>query len=416
MRSKLHGYSGEFPRDFWILIGATFIDRLGGALLFPFFALYVTARFSVGMTEVGVLFAIFSIAGFGGSILGGALTDRFGRRWMIMFGLVVSAGSSVLMGLVDDLNLFYLLAAFVGLLSNAGGPAQQAMVADLLPEDKRAEGFGLVRVVANLAVTVGPAIGGLLAAQSYLLLFIIDAITSLITAVIVYLALPETKPEAVDGQPSQSLWSTLGGYGAVAKDQVFMAFMLMSILGIMVYTQMNSSLSVYLRDVHGVSVQGFGYILSLNAAMVVLFQFYVTRKVSRYRPMLLMAVGMLLYAIGFAMYGFVHRYLFFLVAMVIITIGEMIIAPVGQALAAKFAPEDMRGRYMAVYGFSYAIPFAVAPLLAGLIMDNFNPDWVWYLSGSLGVVSALGFVWLAGKSSERLAIVQREAVGETALP
>ena len=143
MLSRITNTYRDFPVTFWTLIGASFIDRLGGALLFPFFALYVTARFGVGMTEVGVLFAIFAISSIFGGILGGAATDRFGRRSALLFGLLTSAISSLAMGLTSDLNTLYLLAAFVGLLSNTAGPAQQAMIADLLPEKQHTEGYGV---------------------------------------------------------------------------------------------------------------------------------------------------------------------------------------------------------------------------------------------------------------------------------
>ncbi len=83
--------ANTFPRTFKIIIITTFIDRLGGSMLFPFFALYLTDRFEVGLSEVGWLFLIFSITGFIGSFAGGALTDRFGRRKMIIFSLVASS-------------------------------------------------------------------------------------------------------------------------------------------------------------------------------------------------------------------------------------------------------------------------------------------------------------------------------------
>ncbi len=105
-----------------------------------------------------------------------------------------------------------------------------------------------------------------------------------------------------------------------------------------------------------------------------------------------MAAGTFLYAIGFAMYGFVSVYSLFMLAMVIITIGEMIVAPVGQALVAKFAPEEMRGRYMAVFGISWGIPFAIGPYLAGLILDNYDPRWLWYIAGVIGLLAVFGFL------------------------
>ncbi len=407
MIAKLRSVYHEFPGTFWTLMGASFIDRLGGALLFPFFTLYVTEHFSVGMTEAGILFAVFSISSVVGSILGGAMTDRFGRRGMMIFGLITSALSSLAMGFVNDLYLFYAIAAFVGLLSNAGGPAQQAMVADLLPEEKLSQGYGIWRVLANLAVTIGPALGGFLASRSYFILFVSDAVGSVITAVIVFAVLPETKPEKAVGQPEESIGQTFMGYTAVLRDAVFMAFILISILTTLVYVQMNSALAVYLRDVHAVSTQRFGYILSLNAAMVVLFQFWITRRASKRPPLLVIAVGTALYAVGFAMYGFVASYALFLLAMVVITVGEMLVSPTSQALAAQFAPGEMRGRYMAMYGFSWAIPFAAGPLLAGLIMDNANPDWVWYASGIVGLTAVGGYVILHRAVGGEIAVGRR---------
>jgi MFS family permease len=399
----------EYPGQFWILVGASFIDRLGGAMLFPFFTLYMTSKFGISMTQVGVFFGLFALSSVVGSMIGGALTDRFGRKGMLLFGLIMSALSAILMGITNQIEVFLLVVIVVGMLADAGGPAQQALVADLLPEDKRAEGFGILRVVFNLAVVIGPLIGGLLATQNYLLLFIADAIASSITAVVVFVALKEpqrSQPE--EGKPQESILQTFAGYGVALRDKAFVWFLGASALMVLVYIQMNTTLAVFLRDNYGVNEQGFSYILALNAAMVVLFQFPITRRVGRYRPLLVMTAGTLLYAVGFAMYGFVSLYFFFLVAMVIITIGEMMVSPVGQAIVTQFAPEDMRGRYMAVFGFSWVIPFAIGPLLAGLVLDNLNPNWLWYAAGLLGIVAAAAFYLLEQRVDKaRWAVVER---------
>ena len=396
----------EYPRQFWILVGAMFIDRLGGALLFPFFSLYITKKFGVGMTQVGILFGVFAGTGLISSLLGGALTDRMGRKGILMFGLVMSALSALLMGLMNSFIPFVLVTVVVGLLADVGFPAQQAMVADLLTDEKRTQGFGILRVVANLAVTFGPMIGGLLAARSYLLLFIIDAVTSVITAGVVYIAIKETRAPPKEDEPLETLGQTFAGYFRVFKDTAFTWFIVASMLMVLVYMQMNTTLGVYLRDVHGISEQAYGYILSLNAAMVVLFQFPITRRITKYRPMSIMVVGTLLYAVGFGMYGFFSAYIFFLLAMAIITIGEMLVSPVSQAIVARLAPEDMRGRYMATYGFSWVIPSAIGPLLAGLTMDYIDPNWVWYGAGLLGVVAAGAYYYLEVRTgSARWAVI-----------
>lgn len=393
--SKWRSTYNEFPRTFWIVVTTTFIDRLGGSMLFPFFAFYITKRFNVGLSEVGVLFLIFSITSFIGSFSGGALTDRFGRRKMIIFSLVASSLSTAAMGLVNTLEGFFIIGFVSGLFTDVGGPAQQAIIADVLPEEKRAQGFGIIRVTFNLAVVFGPILGGLIAARSYMALFLIDAVISIISAIIVYLTIPETKPAPHEHEVPETFGQTLLGYGKVLRDRIFMMFILASMLSAFVYMNMNVTLGVFLRDNYGIPEDGYAYILSINAAMVVLFQFWITRRIEKRPPMLIMALGTLLYAVGFAMYGFVGTYGLFILAMVIITVGEMLVAPVGQALVASFAPEQMRGRYNAIFGnLAWGVPFAIGPWLAGLIVDNVDPNWLWYACGIVGMLSVIGYLIL----------------------
>ncbi|MGD8997999.1 MAG: MFS transporter [Anaerolineae bacterium] len=390
LRAVYYGYPGQF----WVLILGTFIDQVGGALIYPFLTLYVTRKFNVGMTEVGLVFGLFSISSVVGSTFGGALTDRLGRKAMLIFGLVTSASATLMMGLANSLAFFLVSAVLVGLLAHSGVPAQQAMVADLLPPEKRTQGFGILRVVGNLAVAIGPAIGGFLAAQSYLLLFVCDVVVSLVAAAVLTFTIRETRPEPSEGEVEQTMVQTLSGYRHVLRDVIFVAFMLASVLKAFVAMQLTTTLPVFLRDVHGVSEQGFGYVLSLNAAMVVLLQFPIARWISRYRPLLMLATGMALYALGYGLYGFVGSYVLFLVAVATLTVGEMMTAPVSQSLVTRLAPEDMRGRYMAVYGFSWVIPSAVGPTLAGLVMDNADPRWLWYGTFVIGLIAAVLFVML----------------------
>jgi MFS family permease len=399
MFKKLKHLFTEFPNTFKVLTFATFIDRLGSFLLFPFFSFYITNHFGVGMTEVGLLFSIFSAGNIIGGMIGGVLADKYGRRAIILIGLIVSGLGSILMGLVNDLRLFFIIAAFLGTIGNFGGPARQAMVADLLPTEKQPEGFGILRVAVNLSATIGPVFGGILAGQSYMWLFIADAVSSLLTALIVFIVIPETKPQKQDFEKEETIMKTIIGYKEVLKDGLYVLFLSVSAITVLVYMQLNSTLSVFLRDVHGFPEPNFGFLLSMNAAMVVLFQFWISRKISKYAPMKMIALGTFFYMVGFGMYGFVSETYMFFVAMAILTVGEMIAMPIGQAAAASFAPEDKRGRYMAAYGFHWAIPNLFGVLLAGLVMENIGPNWVWYFAGILSFIAMIGF-WLLHNVSE----------------
>src|SRR4026209_184170 len=211
MFTRLKKIYYEFPRLFWVIVGVRFVDGIGGTLLFPFFALYITQKFNVGMTEAGILLGISSLFGLVGSIFGGALTDKFGRKQLILFGLVFSAISTLGFGLANDLNILYPLVIVVGLLSSVSHPAHEAMIADILPEEKRQEGFGILRVVANFSWIIGPTIGGFLASRNFFLLFVIDSIISCMVAVVIYRTIPETKPEPQAHEKGESFLKTLAG-------------------------------------------------------------------------------------------------------------------------------------------------------------------------------------------------------------
>jgi predicted MFS family arabinose efflux permease len=384
----------EYPRAFWIYNIIVFIDRLGGFMLYPFFALYLTQKYEIGMATVGLIFAVFSLTGMVGSALGGAIADRMGRKTVIIFSLILSSLSALGMGLAPTIGIFLAIVVLVGTLSSIGHPAHEAVVADLLPPEKRAEGYGIIRVVFNIAVIIAPPIAGLLISNSYLTLFIVDAAISLICASIVLFALPETKPQVHAHAEPETMKQTFAGYGRVFKDTPFLAFIGVTVMMTLVYMNMNSTLGVYLRDQHTVPEFRYAMLLSINAIMVVFMQFWVTRRLQSYRPFLMMAAGSLLYAIGFAMYGFVTGFALFVTAMIVITIGEMVVTPFQQSLVASFAPEDMRGRYMAVSGLSWSISFTVGPYLAGLLLESSNPSLLWAFCGIIGMLATFGFIVL----------------------
>jgi len=391
---KLVGIYHEYPRAFWMVVIVNFIDRLGTSLLLPFFALYMTKRFNVGMETAGALFAVWTTSSFIGSFPGGALTDRLGRKGMIILGLVATSLSHLALGLVDTLTLFFIFGFIAGIFTDIASPAYQAVVADLLPEQKRAQGYGIVRVAINVSAALGPAIGGFIATRSYLILFIIGAVISLIAAIVVFFILPETRPQAQPGAGQETTAASFGGYLRILRDAPFMIFTAISVMAWLAYINLTTTLGVFLRNAHGIPETGYGWLLSLNAALVVLFQFPITRRVEKRPPMALMAIGAAMLGVGFAMYGFFSTYTMFVAAMLVITLGEMIMLPVSNALVVKFAPEDMRGRYSFMYSISWGIAYAAGPYLAGLIMDNTNPNSLWYVCGILGLTAALGFVFL----------------------
>jgi MFS family permease len=418
MLQKLKTTYAEFPRLFWVLVATFFVDTIGSTLLFPFFALYITQKFSVGMTQAGVLLGLSSLFGLIGSIIGGALTDRFGRRRMILAGLACSALSSLSFGLAEEINILYFLIIIIGLLSRIANPAYDAMLVDILPRTKQQEGFGITRVTFNLAWIFGTALGGLIATRSFLALFLIDAFISTLLTIVLYFYLPETQPQQPTAHETEQepFVKTIAGYRFVLRDVAYLSFTLAVMISLLVYQQQYGSLAVYLRDIHHISSQNYGVMLSVAGLEVVLFQIWISRTIRRYPPFLMMGFGTLFFVAGFTMFGFVQGILSFLFCIILITIGEMITFPTNRVIVASFAPTELRGRYMAIFDLGWALPATVGPAAAGMILDNYNPDLLWYWGGLFCVISAIGFydlhLWLGEQA--RFAPVPAETEASTA--
>ncbi len=142
--------------------------------------------------------------------------------------------------------------------------------------------------------------------------------------------------------------------------------------------------------------------------MVVFLQYPITRIVSKGSPMIMASLGAFLYVIGFGLYGFVSDVPWFFIAMVIITIGEMVITPVSQTITVRLASKDKRGRYMAVGGLSWMIPSLFGIILAGLVMENMNPNWVWYFGAIFMLIATGGYLLLIKMTSRRFKEIDEE--------
>ena len=185
------------------------------------------------------------------------------------------------------------------------------------------------------------------------------------------------------------------------RDRPFVALCGVFVLATMPAAIMMMLLAVYAKENFGVPESQYGFIMATNAAMVVLFQYAVTRRSQAYPPLQVLALGAFFYAIGAGSVALGGGFWGFWLSMVILTIGELLIAPTGTAVAANLAPPDMRGRYMGLYGITWGVAFGIGPVIAGYLNDNVAPRAIWIFALAAGLMAAAGFLLLRRKLAGR---------------
>jgi MFS family permease len=387
--SRIRGTISEYPLQFWVLFCQRFIGAVGGSLVWPFLTVYLRQRLEIPLTTVGLLFAISSGVGLFSQAIWGPVVDRYGRKVAMVAGL--SNEVVVMMGfaLLGSLDAYAVLIAMSGLIEPASRIGSDAMIADLVEPAKRTSAYALLRMVSNAGVAIGPAVGGFLAATSYLLTFSSAAVGATIALLLVVILVRETKPELTEAEENEAKGR---GYVYIFQDLRFISFCLASILLWMAYEPFMQLLPVYMKESYGILESGFGLIMTVNALMVVLFQFAVTRVTERYRDAYVMAAGAFWTGLGALAAAVANNFWLFLLSMVILTIGELIWAPTSISFVARIAPIDMRGRYMGIYGMVGGIAWGLGPVASGYVYDNIAPVAVWYLTLGLATVGTVAFL------------------------
>ena len=362
-----------------------------GSIVFPFLALYLHNERGLSMSLVGTVFLIGGLSTGGTNLIGGMLSDRFGRR-RLMLGVISTTVftygvMALLIGVSAPIWLIALVYIVARSIAGTINPTMGAMVADFAPQDRLAESYAVVRIGGNVGFAIGPAVGGFLVSfLSYSWLLIISAVMYLLIVVIVFFFIPESfagSKERVDFR------STL----AVANDRPFLIFTIFSILLLLCIAHLGSTLSIFTVDRLGFSTAQYGLLLTTNGIGVVLFQYPVTYWVNRLTKANGLILGSLLYVVGWASLGWVTGFGWAVLAIVVITAGEVTVAPLSSAVVAESAPPDKRGRYMGFFALSQTLGQSLSPLFGGVLLDLFTsePRLLWGIIGSVGIIAAIGF-------------------------
>jgi predicted MFS family arabinose efflux permease len=366
-----------------LLVVAT-ASTIARTTAFVFLGIWALNELHATQVELSFGFLAGALAALASGYAGGHLSDHVGRRPVLLAsyaGLalvplgMLAAGDRLLAGLA--------LVALLGVFGAAGGSVEDALVADLVPPEGREAGYAAVRVAKNLGVSFGPVLGGvLLIGDSWSRLFLGVFVLSAVAWALAFRFLPRAGRFMPDAPPQR------GSFAVVRRDHAFLLFVGAMALASMTYVAFDALLAISLVDSHGFSPATWGFIVVINPILVTLVQLRLTRAVAGVPAPVKLAVAMPLMGVPFVLLQLEDGVAFVALLVLVFVFGEMLWVPTSQAVAAAFAPDDVRGAYMGVYGGSSQLAWAVTPFLGLQVRSAFGDAAMWAGIAGLSLVAA----------------------------
>ncbi|MEJ8756034.1 MFS transporter [Pontibacter sp. H259] len=382
---------GGLSKPAWMMSLVMLINR-SGAMVIPFLGVYLTEELDYSLKETGAILSIYGLGSVVGSFLGGWLTDKIGHFKVQFVSLVLGGG---LYFVLLNLRQFEYMATGVFILSLVNDmlrPANASSIASYSNPENVTRAFSLNRMAINLGFSIGPALGGLLAAISYKWLFIADGATCIAAGVFFFLyfraqqghtpAIAKTETQAT---PVRSPY----------RDGWFILFAVLCSLFAIIFFQLFSTLPLYYRQVHALSEGNIGLLMALNGLIVFLLEMIVVYLLGEQaKKSMLVASGLLMLGFSFVLLNLFPAVSILFVSMLLMSISEILAMPFMSTLTVERADLSNRGAYMGLYTISYAAAHVASPYLGTSIIAAYGFDTLWWACGVLSIFTALGFYFV----------------------
>jgi MFS family permease len=383
------GNAAAFPSGFWWLWSSTLVNRLGTFVL-PFLTLYLTLTRGCSPATAGLVVACFGLGSTAGSLLGGYLTDRVGRRATLIGTQLASAGITAALGVVTPIPVIAVLTLLLGVTTAAWRPATSAMITDLVQPQDRHRAFMVNFWATNLGFGLSTILAGFVVGLGYIWLFAGDAATTMACAIITVIKLKETRPAGPTYGEARTR-SPRAGIRQILKDTRFLWLIVFAFMVWLLYFQGSTTLPVAMSR-HGLSPRDFGFVISVNGFLIVLLQIPVSRLTANWRKGRLLATSALLFGCGFGLVAFAgSTAVVYAVSVGVWTLGEMIYTPSASAVVADLAPDHLRGRYQGLFELSFAAASFIGPIGGGLLLAHTGGAVLWGCCAAVGAAACVGF-------------------------
>lgn len=394
-KKGLSGYFtfSRFETGIWIMVIIRFLGFFGFAVSGPYFMLYLSRDRGLTLTFAGMLVALSGLGSAFSQVLGGLFTDRFGRRRTILlfYGLGTLL-NIVLTLMVANSTVMWLFAAVYimsGLVWGMTQPAVTAVITDLAPKEKLTEAFGLAQIVANVGWIFGPLLGGYMYSHySFTYIMAITIVTSAFSFLLGLTALHDT----FVGNKVKTNWRDAFSFRG---DNALLTYLLLNMLIFIVYPLISNTLSVFTVDRIGFTTTQYGLLMTVNAVVLIVLQYPVTRLVDiRLGDKNAMVWGSILFGAAYLSFSWITSFGWSVAAIVIFTAGELLFIPSSSSTVGRLAGPEERGKYMGILGTSTGIGTAIGPLLGGALLDvsGNNSIIVWVPIAVIALIAAPGYL------------------------
>jgi MFS family permease len=397
---------GGLPRAFWYLWATTLLSRIGSFIIIVL-AIYLTQERGFSETFAGLVIGLWGAGGTVGTLLGGVLADRWGRKPTLLTALYSSAAVMVALGLARSGAEIALAVVMLGLAGEAARPAMSALMIDIVPERDRLRAFSLNYWVINVGFAVAATTAGLVAGVDYLLLFAVNAATTAAAATLiaVLVRVPARRPVAPVA-PVELRRDRQPGLSAVFGDRVFLGFVGVNVLTSLVFMQHISTLPMAMSN-DGLTPSTFGTVIAVNGILIVAGQLFVPRLLRGRSRAGTLATAAVIMGVGFGLNALADTAWFYGLAVLVWTLGEMLNSPSNSATNAELSPADLRGRYQGVFSLSWSAASFAAPILGAVVLQYLGNTALWL--GCLGLSGVVAVLHLrAGPARERRAAELRQ--------
>ncbi|MBP7867197.1 MAG: MFS transporter [Acidobacteria bacterium] len=391
LRSYREAFSG-LPRDAWLIAAAEFVNRCGTMVLF-FLVLYLKLRLGFSLPAAGTVLGAFGVGALAGAWLGGALCDRAGAVRVQVISLYAAGALFVLIGFLRDYTTLVSAVFLLGIFEEALHPAGATALVSACPPDLRTRAFALHRLAANAGVTVGPALGGVLAMVDYGLLFWVDGATCLAAGVLLQACFRGRTGRRPAGGAAVDVPAAAAAR-TPWRDPAFLCLALL-IFGVsVVFCQLFGTFPLFLREGYGFPESAIGRLIAVNTVLIILTEMALTKALERRAPLPLVAAGVFLVGLGFSLMPLGSGSLFAALTVAVWTVGEMLSMPFVMGWVANRAGEGAQGAYMGVTSFCFALGLTVAAPLGTWAYARLGPGPFWAAVGALSALLAAGFLLL----------------------